>query len=47
MEEIADFAQADADTAAIYRAVASYYARLSHPAGAEDIAALRAFLEAS
>lgn len=45
MEEIADFAQEDEAVAALYRAVASFYARLAGAAGAGDVAALRAFFE--
>lgn len=45
MEEIADFTHEDPGANAIYRGAAALYARLADPQSAEDIAALRAFLD--
>jgi hypothetical protein len=47
MEEIAAFVSEDEPAAEIYRAAARLYERLAEEAGQEEIAALRAFLEAS
>jgi putative dehydrogenase len=47
MEEIADFAQADAAAAAIYGGAATLYARLADAGSQVEIAALRAFLDGS
>ncbi|BDG74547.1 NAD(P)-dependent oxidoreductase [Roseomonas fluvialis] len=45
MQEIADFARDDPAASAIYGGASSLYARLADPAAAEEIAALRAFLD--
>ncbi len=45
MEEIADFTRDDAGAAAIYQGAAAFYARLADDGSADDIAALRAFLD--
>jgi 3-hydroxyisobutyrate dehydrogenase-like beta-hydroxyacid dehydrogenase len=45
MEEIAAFTRADTGASAIYGGAAELYARLADPAAADEIAALRAFLD--
>ncbi|MBR0669555.1 NAD(P)-dependent oxidoreductase [Neoroseomonas soli] len=45
MEEIADFTQEDAAASNIYQGAGALYARLADPAAAEEVAALRAFLD--
>ncbi|MBR0652950.1 NAD(P)-dependent oxidoreductase [Roseomonas terrae] len=44
MEEIADFTKADDAAPGIYRGARALYERLADPRGAEDVAALKAFL---
>jgi 3-hydroxyisobutyrate dehydrogenase-like beta-hydroxyacid dehydrogenase len=45
MQEIADFTHDDPGANAMYGGVAALYARIADPAAAEEVAALRAFLD--